>query len=114
MSSGRVRWTYHVTMRLHQRGLTARMLADAISTLEVVEAYPQDKYLPSFLIRGESDEVVFHAQIATDVEGKNIRVVTIYVPDPNEWEEGFVSGGRSDEMPNLRRLLGAANHGLAI
>ena len=89
VSSGRVHWTYHVTMRLQQRALTAEMVRNAIATLEIVEAYPQDKYLPSFLVRGESEGSVFHAQIATDVEGKNIRIVTMYTPDPEEWDEGL-------------------------
>ena len=86
LSSGRVRWTYHVTMRLQQRALTAEMILNAIPTLEVLEAYPQDKYLPSYLVRGESGGRVFHAQIAADVEGKNIRIVTMYAPDPEEWD----------------------------
>ena len=89
VSAGRVRWTYHVTMRLQQRALTAEMVRNAIATLEIVEAYPQDKYLPSFLVRGESEELVFHAQIATDLEGKNIRIVTMYTPHPDEWDEGL-------------------------
>ena len=76
-------------MRLQQRALTAEMVRNAIATLEIVEAYPQDKYLPSFLVRGESEGSVFHAQIATDVEGKNIRIVTMYTPDPEEWDEGL-------------------------
>ena len=49
--------------------------------------YPHDKYLPSFLVRGEAGRSVFHAHIATDVEGQNIRIVTIYSPDPDEWDE---------------------------
>jgi hypothetical protein len=69
--------------------LTAGMLRAAMATLEIVEAYPHDKYLPSFLLRGESEECVFHAQIATDVEGDNIRIVTMYNPDPSEWDEGL-------------------------
>jgi hypothetical protein len=76
-------------MRLQQRALTAEMLRNAVPTLEIIEAYPQDKYLPSFLVRGESEELVFHAQIATDVEGKNVRIVTMYTPDPDEWDEGL-------------------------
>ena len=67
VSCGRVRWTYHVTMRLQQRALTAEMVQNAIATLEIIEAYPQDKYLPSFLVRGESE----------------------YTPDPDEWDEGL-------------------------
>ena len=89
LSGGRVRWTYHVTMRLQQRGLTAGMLRSAMATLEIIEAYPQDKYLPSYLLRGESDRCVFHAHMAADVEGGNIRVVTLYTPDPDEWDEGL-------------------------
>ena len=76
-------------MRLQQRALTVEMVRDAIATLEIVEVYPQDKYLPSFLVRGETEEFVFHVQIATDVEGKNIRIVTMYAPDPDEWDEGL-------------------------
>ena len=75
-------------MRLQQRGLTAATLHETMETLEIIEAYPQDKYLPSFLLRGDSGGSVFHAQIATDVEGDNKRVVTIYIPDPDEWDEG--------------------------
>ncbi len=89
LSGGRVRWTYHVTMRLQQRTLTAGMVRKAMATLEIIESYPHDKYLPSFLVRGESEGCVFHAQIATDVEGENIRIVTMYTPDPNEWDEGL-------------------------
>ena len=76
-------------MRLQQRGLDADALRKAISILEIIEAYPDDKYLPSFLVRGESEELVFHAQIATDLEGDNVRIVTMYVPDPSEWDEGL-------------------------
>jgi hypothetical protein len=89
LSSGRVRWTYHVTMRLQQRTLTAGIVRAAMATLEIIEAYPHDKYLPSFLLRGESEVGVFHAQIATDVDGGNIRIVTMYTPDPNEWDDGL-------------------------
>ena len=76
-------------MRLQQRGLNAETLRNAASSLEIVEAYPHDKYLPSFLLRGETRGAVFHAQVATDVEGDNIRVVTMYTPDTDEWDEGF-------------------------
>jgi hypothetical protein len=49
--------------------------------------YPHDKYLPSYLLRGEVPEFVFHALVATDIEGDNIRVVTMYLPDSGQWDE---------------------------
>lgn len=48
-------------MRLQQRGLDAEALRNAIASLEIIEAYPDDKYLPSFLLRGETKGSVFHA-----------------------------------------------------
>jgi len=76
-------------MRLEQRSLGSEMLMKGLHTLEIIEAYPGDKYLPSYLVRGEFDRCVFHAQIATDVEGGNVRVVTMYIPVPDEWDSGF-------------------------
>ena len=73
-------------MRLRQRNLNGQFLTNTASALEVIESYPDDKYLPSFLLRGEGGGVVFHAQIAADVVGSNVRVVTLYVPDQREWE----------------------------
>jgi hypothetical protein len=84
--SGRIRWSYHVTMRLKQRKLTAQVLSDSMASLDLMESYPDDKYLPSFLLRGVVEGLVFHALIATDVEGDNVRVVTMYLPDPNKWD----------------------------
>jgi hypothetical protein len=75
-------------MRLQERRLTGEALRKALPTLEIIEAYPDDKYLPSFLVRGEVPKFVFHALVATDLAGYNIRVVTMYLPDPNKWEAG--------------------------
>ena len=65
------------------------MLLKGADSLEIIEAYPDDKYLPSFLVRGEFEGRVFHAQIATDVEARNVRIVTMYIPVPEEWDSGF-------------------------
>ncbi|HEX8408768.1 MAG TPA: DUF4258 domain-containing protein [Thermoanaerobaculia bacterium] len=53
-----------------------------METYELVEAYPEDKYLPSYLIIAAD---TFHVLFATDVAGDNVRVVTAYRPDWSEW-----------------------------
>ena len=58
----------------------------AVATYQLVEAYPDDKYLPSYLIFARYGPQAFHVLFATDVEGDNVRVVTSYRPDPGEWE----------------------------
>lgn len=74
-------------MRLQERRLNGGMLVNAIDTLEIIETYPQDKYLPSFLLRGEVPAFVFPLLVATDLEDDNIRVVTVYLPDSELWDE---------------------------
>ena len=61
--------------------------AAAVETYDLVEAYPDDKYLPSYLVLAHRDSDYFHVLFAADVAGDNVRVVTAYRPDPDEWEE---------------------------
>jgi hypothetical protein len=65
------------------------MLVAAVNSFEIIENYPDDKYLPSFLLRAETAGVVFHVQAATDVQGNNVRIVTMYIPEPEEWDRDF-------------------------
>lgn len=53
----------------------------------MIESYPDDKYLPSYLVWTQAEGVVFHVLFATDVDAENVRVVTAYKPDPAEWAE---------------------------
>lgn len=81
-----IRWTYHVNVRLAGRFIARETLLGAVDTYELVEAYPDDKYLPSYLILARLSANTFHVLFAADVEGDNVRVVTSYRPDPREWE----------------------------
>ena len=101
-------------MRLKERAISAAMLLNAASTFEIIEPYPDDKYLPSYLVRAEWSGAVFHAQIATDVEGDNVRVVTMYMPKQEEWSVDFRSGGGIDEVPRVWRGARATSYGFAV
>ena len=83
--SRKLLWTYHVNMRLEKRFMTRDELLGAVDTYAIVEAYPDDKYLPSYLILADG----FHILFAVDVEDAIVHVVTAYRPDPKEWEPGF-------------------------
>ncbi len=86
---GRVLWTYHVNLRLAGRFIPRELILGAVESLELVEAYPDDKYLPSYLLIGRAGADVFHVLVAVDVEGDNVRVVTAYRPDPGGWWDGL-------------------------
>lgn len=82
----KILWTYHVQMRLKGRTLSREALLRAVGTYEIIESYPEDKYLPSYLVYCESQEGVAHIQIATDVAGDTVRIVTVYRPSEDEWK----------------------------
>ncbi len=90
LKAGKVFWTYHVNMRLEARGIGRSEVLRAASSLRLVESYPDDKYLPSYLLLAQAVPGPFHLVCAADVEGDNIRIVTAYRPDPAEWDEDLM------------------------
>ena len=43
-------WTYHIGRQLEKRRIGRSAIVAATETYEVVKSYPDDKYLPSYLI----------------------------------------------------------------
>ena len=78
-------WTYHVNIRLASKRISRRIVLDSTQAYEIIESYPDDKYLPSYLTYTEYGGEQFHVLFATDVEGGNVRVVTAYRPSGMEW-----------------------------
>ena len=76
-------------MRMGQRSIHSEVVIGGVGTYEVIEEYKDDKYLPSYLIRAAHKGTVFHVQVATDLEGDNVRIVTAYTPDPGDWDRDF-------------------------
>lgn len=82
----RVFWTYHVNMRMKGRAISREAILESILDYEIIETYPEDKYLPSYLVYTRHQNVAFHILFAADVEGDSVRIVTAYYPDPAQWD----------------------------
>jgi hypothetical protein len=87
----KVYWTYHVNIRLAERYISRDELFEATESYEIIESYPEDKYLPSYLVWAWSGAGLFHVLFAADVDGDNVRVVTAYRPNADEWESDLKS-----------------------
>ena len=87
LREGHILWTYHVNMRLGHRFIARDTIVDASASYEIVEEYPEDKYLPSYLLLGRRESVGFHVLFAVDVPGHNVRVVTAYDPIPRSGKQ---------------------------
>ncbi len=85
----RIRWTYHVNMRLRGRFIPREAILASTDTYEIIEEYVHDKYLPSYLVYARYEDDPFHIQIATDVAGNTVTIVTAYRPTPDKWQEDF-------------------------
>lgn len=91
MREDRFLWTYHVNMRLKDRFIPRSMILDSLETYEIIEAYPEDKYLPGYLVWAKHGKTVFHVLFAVDEPNDNVRIVTAYRPRPDEWIENLKS-----------------------
>lgn len=83
----KIHWTYHVNMRTKGRFIPRQIILESIANYEIIEEYPKDKYLPSYLVYSRYQDHIFHVLFATDIEGDNVRVITAYYPSLEEWEE---------------------------
>ncbi|MDT8301591.1 MAG: DUF4258 domain-containing protein [Sedimentisphaerales bacterium] len=83
----RIRWTYHVNMRLKGRFITRQAILSSANRYEIIEEYPEDKYLPSCLVYAEYEKKIIHIQIAMDFENESITIVTAYKPTLDKWEK---------------------------
>ena len=81
--------TQHASDRAVKRGISATEIEQAVNTGEVIEDYPNDKYGPSCLILGTTEtQRILHVQVSYP---PSVKVITVYQPDPNEWEADWKS-----------------------
>src|SRR5438094_10001089 len=73
-------WTYHINMRLPGRFISRQHILDAVDTYEVIEAYPEDKYLPSYLVYATVENEIFHVLFAVHMPADHARVITANRP----------------------------------
>ena len=78
----------HAVDRAILRGIRVQEIREAIRTAELLEDYPDDKYGPSCLLLGftQTGRPV-HIQCSYPARPV-VKVITIYEPDPAEWD-GF-------------------------
>jgi len=72
---------------MENRFISRKMILDSTDSYEIIEGYPDDKYLPSYLVYSTHGDIAFHILFAVDVLKENVRVVTAYRPDPELWSK---------------------------
>jgi hypothetical protein len=89
MECDQVYFTGHAIRRMFERTISRTEVMQAVRFGEVVVKYADDEPFPSFLMLGQVDDRHFHVVVAIEEESKTCYIVTVYVPDPEQWEADF-------------------------
>lgn len=84
-----------MNMRMKDRAISREAILASESAYEIIESYPDDKYLPSYLVFVRTQDRVFHVLFAVGAADDNIRVVTAYSPDLGQWSSDLKTRRRS-------------------
>jgi hypothetical protein len=86
----------HAVDQSIRRRIRVQEIRDAIASGQVIEDYPKDKYGPSCLIRGVTEAGrIIHVQCSYPTR-LLIKIVTIYEPDPDRWNDDFTTRRNND------------------
>jgi Domain of unknown function (DUF4258) len=86
----------HAVDQSIRRRIRVQEIRDAIASGQVIEDYPNDKYGPSCLIRGVTDSGrIIHVQCSYPTR-LLIKIVTMYEPDPDRWNDDFTTRRNND------------------
>lgn len=85
LAAGEFDFTRHAFKRSVERNISENEVREIASTIELIEDYPHDKYSPSCLFLGFTEENrPLHIQVSY-ADTELVRVITLYEPDPEEW-----------------------------
>ena len=87
LRTGSFEFTRHAFKRAVERNISDKEIRESAECLELIEDYPDDKYSPSSLLLGFTQNGrAIHMQISR-AEGNQVRIITLYEPDSDQWNE---------------------------
>jgi len=86
--NGDYRISDHAVKRMIKRSIDRVEIEETVLAGEIIEEYPDDKYSPSCLIYGKTDNGRdLHVQLSLP---PLVVIITVYDPDPEEWINGKI------------------------
>lgn len=79
----------HATLRMAERGISRAEVEEAIGQGETIESYPDGKPYPSRLVLATVQGRLLHVVVAWNEDDREWIVITVYEPDPAEWDAEF-------------------------
>ena len=85
----RIVFRVHAIQRMYQRRISEPEVRHVIATGEIVEDYSDDTPYPSRLVLGWHGRRPLHVVVADNTDEQENIVITVYEPDPAEWDTDF-------------------------
>ena len=82
-------FTRHARKRILERGVSLEEIRATLDAPTLVEGYPHDTPYPSRLVLGFPCGRPLHLVLAGPTADGDTILVTLYEPDPEQWEPGF-------------------------
>jgi len=79
----------HAIRRMAERDISRAEVEQAIAQGETIQSYPDDKPYPSRLLLANVKGRPLHIVVAWNAADRESIVITVYEPDPAEWDEDF-------------------------
>ncbi len=85
LQAGNFEFTRHAFKRAVERNISEQEIKELSASFELIEDYPEDKYSPSSLLLGfTQDRRAIHMQVSR-VESARVKIITLYEPDSAKW-----------------------------
>jgi hypothetical protein len=90
LQSGNYLVTKHARGVMAERDITTEQIEKSVEFGEIIEREPYDQPYPSVLVLGwlESGDPL-HIKFSRSPHAPNLRMVTVYEPDEEEWESDY-------------------------
>lgn len=87
-------YTTHASRRMYERAIYPHDVRHVLQTGEVIETYPDDLPLPSYLLLGWIEpepgrHMPVHVVGADDDAAHETHIITVYVPAPDRWAPDY-------------------------
>ena len=89
MAVDRLVFRVHAIQRMFERGISEVEIRQVLDAGEVIQEYPDDLPYPSRLFLGWQGSRPIHVVAANNLDNQEIIVVTVYEPNPAQWEPEF-------------------------
>lgn len=82
-------FTKHAVQQMFSRTIYKNDVIFSIESGDIIKEYKDEKPHPCYLILNIINGKPIHIVLAVDSENKRCVVITVYLPDPNLWDNDF-------------------------